>query len=108
MDVPQPYKTAAICNIIGGVLTILTAGAVFLSLIMVCIGVLWVIPMAVGAWQVWIGIQMNSGKRIPGAATTSIVGAVTAFMTFQIISTGLGIFAYLQLQDDAAKAYIEG
>lgn len=112
MDVPQTYKTAAACNIVGGALNLLVNGMWTISLIMSCMGVilapLSMIAMAIGAWQIMVGIKMNNGERVGNAEMVSIAGAVIGLFSFSWISLGTGAFAYLQLQDDESKLYLQG
>lgn len=112
MDAPQPYRTAAICNIVGGLFNILVNGMWILALISSCFGVVLIpVPLVlcgVGAWQAYVGMQMNGGQRVPNAAMVAMVGAITGFFSLSWLSLGLGIFAYLQVNDPDAKAFLEG
>ena len=108
MEIPSTYKTAAICQMISGVLTIMVSGGLFLSLIWICIGVLWLVPMAIGAWQIYVGWQMHNGERVANAQTVAIVNAITAFLSGSLISVALSGFAYMQLNEPEAKAFLEG
>ena len=112
MDAPQPYRTAAICNMIGGTFNIIVNGMWCIALISSCFGAILLplpmIVMAVGAWQLWIGFQMNSGQRVESAPMAAMVGAIVGFFSGSWLSTGLGIFAYLQANDPDAQAYLQG
>lgn len=112
MDVPQPYKNAAMCNIVGGLFNIAVNGLWALSLISSCVGIVVVplpaIVMAIGAWQAWVGLKMNNGERVENAAMVALVGAVVGFFSLSWLSTGLGVFSYLQAQDAESVAYLQG
>lgn len=112
MDAPQPYRTAAMCNIVAGIFNIIVNGFWAIALLSSCFGAIFIpIPMIVmglGAWQTWTGIRMNNGERIPNAPMVAMVGAISGFLTASLVSTGLGIFAYLQTNDPDAQAYLQG
>ncbi len=112
MDAPQPYRTAAICNLIAGGFNIVINAMWCLALLSSCVGVvllpLPLIAMGIGGWQAWVGLQMHNGARVPTASSAAIAGAVTGFFSGSWLSTGLGIFAYLQTQDPDAQAYLTG
>ncbi len=112
MDAPQPYRTAAMCNLIAGAFNIIVNGMWCLALISSCVGVialpLPMIAMAIGAWQMMVGFKMNSGERVQNASMVAMAGAATGFFSASWLSTGLGIFAYLQVEDADSKAYLAG
>lgn len=100
------------CNIVAGVFNVMVNGMWILALISSCFGVVLIpVPLvlaAVGGWQAYVGLQMNSGQRVPQAAAAAMAGAITGFFSLSWVSLALGIFAYLQVNDPDAKAFLEG
>ncbi len=107
MEVPAPYKTAGICNLISGALGVMFNLMWVLSLIWVCIGVFWLIPAAAHGYQAWIGWQMYNGEPSPAAKNAAIAGIVGGIFGFNIFSIGLSGFAFMQVGTDEVKGWLE-
>ena len=101
MDAPAPYKTAAICNLVSGGFNVFV-GLVYL---MMCYGIL-VIP--IGAWQIMVGMKMNSGEKDANAKNSLIAGIVGGLITFDIIAAGAAIFGFMQMGNEEVVGWLEG
>lgn len=107
MEVPAPYKTAGLINLICGSLTALVNLGWALSLIVVCVGLFWLIPAAAGAYQAWIGWQMFNGTPTPAAKNAAIAGIVGSLFGFNILSAAGSVFAFMQVGNDEVKGWLE-
>ena len=101
MDAPAPYKTAAICNLVSGVLNILVG----LSLFFFCYPV---ISIAIGGWQIMIGMKMNNGEKDDNAKNSLIAGAVGSLITFNILGLLVAGFGFMQMGQDEVVGWLEG
>jgi hypothetical protein len=61
---PNDYKNAGIFMTIAGVLNAFTAFVWFISLVWVCVGVMWLIPMFVAFAEIGVGVMVLTGKRV--------------------------------------------
>lgn len=107
MDAPQTYKTAGMLQLASGVWNILVSLGVIMGFIWVCIGVFWVVPLAMSVWQVMVGLKMNGGEPNPNAKTAAIVGAVAGLFSFNIISAILSGVAWMQLGNEEVAGWLE-
>lgn len=107
MDIPNDYKTAGILNLVGGGLTLLVSGLYFLSLIWVCVGVVYLVPMAMGAWQAYVGFNMNNGQPQGQAKTAAIVGIVSGVLTFNIIALIASVVAMMNVNKPEVAGWLE-
>jgi hypothetical protein len=107
VEVPDAYKTAGLVNLIGGALNAFFSLMSILSLIWVCVGVWWFVPLAASAYQAWIGWQMYNGEPQPAAKNASIAGIIGGLCSFNIISAAAGGFAYMQLGNDEVAGWLE-
>jgi hypothetical protein len=107
MEAPQPYKTAGLLNLVGGLFNITTGLVWTLSLLLVCVGVFWIVPMAMGAFQLFIGIGMQSGKLNGNAKLATIMGIVAGVLNFNPVTIILSVIAYMQLGDPEVAGFLE-
>ncbi len=107
MEAPKEYKDAGAMLMFGGALNIITAGIWVLSLIWVCIGIMWLVPMAVGAWQAFVGWKMYSGEVQGTSKIAAIAGMVSAFFNLNPIAFVCGLLGMLNVDKPDAKAFLE-
>ena len=108
MEAPQAYKNAGIANLVGGVLGIFYSGIWFLSTIWICVGIYFLLPMAMSAFTAYVGWQMYQGQVSPQAKTASMVGIATGFLSgMNLFTLGACGFAFMQLGDDQVAGWLE-
>lgn len=107
MEVPDAYKTAGLVNLIGGALNVMMSLVWVLSLIWVCIGIFWLVPLAASGYQAWIGWQMYNGEPQAAAKNASIAGIVGGLFCFNILSAACGAFAMMQVGNDEVAGWLE-
>ena len=107
MEVPAPYKTAGMVNLVCGAFSALTNLMWVLSLIWICIGVFWLLPAAAGGYQAWIGWQMYNGEPSPAAKNAAIAGMVGGLFGFNILTAAGSAFAFMQVGNDEVKGWLE-
>lgn len=107
MEVPNDYKMAGLLNLIGGALNIMTASVWVLSLIWVCVGVLWIVPVLMGAWQAYVGFTMNTGTPTGQGKIAAIVGLVAGLFNFNPLTILLAIVVIVQLGKPEVAGWLE-
>lgn len=107
MEVPAPYKTAGIVNLVCGAFTLITNLMWALSLLLFCVGVFWLIPAAAGGYQAWIGWQMYNGEPSPAAKNAAIAGIVGALFGINPLTALGSVFAFMQIGNDDVKGWLE-
>jgi hypothetical protein len=106
MQPPSDYKTAGVLMLVAGILNLLTAIGLILSLIMICVGVFWVIPLVFAIFEIITGIAALQGQPKANARTISILGMVAAVCCFQVIGLVLEIIAFVNLGKPEVREYI--
>ncbi len=104
MDAPNDYKNAGLMLIISGGFNALSSLLMVMMLIWFCIGVLWLIPLAMGVYQVVIGIAMQGGERKPECKNAAIMGIVAGAINLNPLPM---ILAFLAMSN-VAKPEIVG
>jgi uncharacterized membrane protein HdeD (DUF308 family) len=107
VEVPAPYKTAGLVNLICGGWTVMWNLAVAVSLLVACIGVFWLIPAAAGGYQAYIGWQMYNGEPTPAAKNAAIAGIVGGLFGFNPFTAAGSIYAFMQVGNDEVKGWLE-
>ena len=107
MEAPEAYKTAAMANLIGGGINILTSFLAVISLIWFCVGIWWFIPMAASGYQVYIAMSMNKGEANPAAKNAAIAGIIGGLLSFNWISVAASGYAFMQTNDEEVAGWIE-
>src|SRR5258708_4826617 len=105
MEAPQPYKTAGLLNLIGGLFNALTGFVFCASFIWVCVGPFWLIPMGMGMYQLFIGVGMQGGKANGNAKMASIIGIVAGVLNMNPVPLILSVVAYMQLGDPEVAGF---
>lgn len=103
---PQEYKLAGIFMLVSGIMNVLTSAALILTLIWICVGVIWVLPLAGGIFEIVIGAQIMSGKRTTNGKTASIIGLISAVLCFNIIGIVMEILALVWFGKPEVERYI--
>ena len=107
MEAPTEYKTAGTILLVGGILNILTAGVWILSFIWVCIGIMWIVPLAIGAWQAFVGYKAMNGEVQPSAKMAGIAGIVAGVFNLNPLAIAAGVVGMLNVDKPEAKAFLE-
>lgn len=108
MDAPQDYKNAGIMMLIGGVINVMMGGLLFILYIWICIGIFWLIPMAVGLAEIVVGVMMLQGNRVPNSMIVSILGIVGGLMNCNWIAVILEILAIVFTQKPEVQSWLRG
>jgi hypothetical protein len=77
--------------IVSGVLTVVASAGIFATFVWVCVGALWLVPMAVGIGEVFVGAAIMGGRPTPRVRTMSAMGILSALMCGNVIGAGLEI-----------------
>lgn len=108
MEMPQEYKTAGIVNLVSGVLNILTAGVWILTFIwFFCVGLIWIVPLGLGAYQAFIGFQQMNGTRTNQGKIAGICGAVAGLCNFNPLPAILGVGGFVMSGNQKVTAWLE-
>lgn len=106
MDAPKAYKDAGLMHLIAGILNFITAGVWVLAWIWLCVGVLWLVPMGLAAWQAYVGYEMQAGRRVGQAGNMGIIGLVTSFFNFNIFAIVLSVLALMKAKEPDVAGYL--
>jgi hypothetical protein len=106
MEAPKSYKDAGLMNLIAGILNIITAGVWTLSLIWLCVGIVWLIPLGVGAYQAYLGFQMQSGTPNAGAKNIGLIGLIAGVCNFNIFAIVLSVLAMQKAKEPEVAGYL--
>ncbi|MDP2305401.1 MAG: hypothetical protein Q8P18_05195 [Pseudomonadota bacterium] len=108
MQAPKSYTDAGALTILSGVMNVLVGGLLCLSLLMLCVGVFWVIPMGVGVFQIVVGISMQKGQRSSAAGYIGIVGLIAGVFNFNPLAIGAAVLAMLKVKEPEVAGYLSG
>lgn len=71
--------------IVSGASTVIMAGLLFLTFVWVCVGVLWLVPLAVGVAEIAVGYRIL-GRRPPRVARiVSVLGILAALSCMNVL-----------------------
>jgi hypothetical protein len=93
MQAPSDYKTSGLFMLISGALTILASLGWIGGLIWVCVGALWVLPLAAGVFEILTGLAVYQGQYKANAKTVSLIGIVAALLCGNVIGIVLEVLA---------------
>ena len=104
---PNTWSTASTLMLISGLLNAVTGMVWVLCTIWFCVGIIWFVPVGMGAWQAWIGYQMMS-KPDKNAKVAAIVGMTAGVFNLNPFPTILALVAFLNVGKPECVAYLEG
>lgn len=88
------YRVSGALMFLSGLLNAFTSFIWFITMIWVCVGVLWLIPMAIAALQVIGGLVMlATGRKIKLLAFIPLLGPIASICNFQFFAGGLDFLA---------------
>lgn len=108
MDAPKPYVDSGALTILSGAMNILIGGLLFLTLIWVCIGVFWLVPMAVGVFQIVVGLAMSKGRPHPAAKHIGLIGIIASGLNFNPLGLGAAVITMLNTKKPEVAGYLSG
>ncbi len=85
MERPNEYNWAAISLLVSGIFNIWFGAILGLSLLMLCCGVFWLIPMAIGVLEVVTAARMLAGQRVHSVVPVAGLGLAASVMNFNVI-----------------------
>ncbi len=101
---PVQYQVSGVLMLMSGLFNGFLAFIWFIGFIWLCIGIMWLIPMAVACGEVFLGILVLAGVRVPGVQVMSILGAVNSMLLFNMWGAVMeGIAAVLQFQPQVTE-----
>ncbi len=95
-----PFQVAGVCMILSGIITTCLALVFMVSFLLVCVGVLWLAPAAVGVLEVLYGVALFRGKPRARTKRVAILGLVGALCTANLFGLILEGFVLLALKTD--------
>jgi hypothetical protein len=89
MTDPQRSTVAGTLMIASGALTTLASAGLFFGLVWVCVGVFWLVPLAVGVSEIVVGAAIMGGIPTRRVRTVSVLGMLSALMCGNLIGLAL-------------------
>ncbi len=106
-DIPPWYSYGGRQLAISGAFNVLYSGMLFLTFVWVCVGVVFLIPTAIGAYQIWMGAQAMKGRPQRGVQWISIVGAVVGTLYCQPLSAVAAVIAWTNFSKPEVVGWLE-
>lgn len=103
---PQTYRLAGAAMVAAGSFNALFAAYVVLTLGVVCIGLAWVVPLAVALGEVLVGALVLSGLPLRFARPAAAVGIVNASLLFDPAGIALEAAALVLLSLDECRDWV--
>lgn len=107
MEVPSDYKLAGILNLVSGGLNVFAGLVWTASLMLVCVGFVWLIPVGIGGWQIMVGMKQNGGKADKNAKNVAIAGIIAGVLNMNILSIICSVVALLKTNTPEIAGWIE-
>ena len=107
MTPPGHYNTAGTLMLISGVINALLSLYLVLILIWVCVGVVFLIPLAGGLAEIITGLAVVRGQTRPAAPTLSIVGIISSALCCNPIGLVLEIVAQALFRTREVTLWLE-
>ncbi len=102
-DVPAQYRAAGALMVASGVMNLMVGAIWFLSLVWMCVGVYWLVPMAFAIGEIVVGLLALWGIRMRFARAAAVMGAINGVLLFDVYAIAMqGVAFVLQLQPDVA------
>lgn len=85
-DRPQEYTTAGVLMLVSGITNVVFSMVWVLSCLMICVGVLWFIPMVVGVLEIITAVSMMNGKPRHNGQITAGIGLLAGIASLNVVS----------------------
>ena len=105
-EVPSQYRATGALMITSGALNLMVAAIWAISLIWVCCGVYWVVPMAFAVGEIVVGTLMAAGIRIRFGGIAAVVGAINGVLLFNVYAVTLQGVAFVLLLSQPVAEWI--
>lgn len=93
--------------IASGALNVFMSGALVLSLIWVCVGVLWIPGVLVGVAEIVVGWKLKNGEVHEKIKTVNTAGIVAAVCSLNLFAGIAAVLARVYLGDDEVQAHLK-
>lgn len=91
MTTTERSTTAGALMIVSGLLTVLASSALFLSFVWVCVGIVWLLPLAVGIGEIAVGAAIMGGQPNNRVRAVSVLGILSALACGNLIGVALEV-----------------
>ncbi len=106
-EIPREYQQAGQMQMAAGAINALTSAVWVMAFLVVCVGLLWVVPLLMSLGQAYLGYRMSKGDRIKNPMMVGALGLVAAFFNMNPIPGALTAFGWHLLTQPPAKAYLD-
>ena len=79
---PEEITGVGIMMLLSGGLNLLAGTLLFFTFVWFCVGIVFLIPMTVGLFEVLVGAALLSGVPVPNARLVCYLGAMAALLNF--------------------------
>lgn len=105
-DVPNEYKQAGQLHMAAGAINALTSLVWVVAFLIVCVGLLWVVPLLMSLGQAYLGYRMSQGDRIKNPMVVGGLGVAAALFNMNPIPGALSAFGWHLLGQPPCQAYL--
>ncbi len=103
---PHDYTTVGAFMLVSGLTNIGFGFVLFLTLVWLCVGVVYLPVMIVGVIEVVIGLGILQGQVRPTAMTVAILGMVAGVLSMNVIALIMESLSLAWLGKPEVKAYL--
>ena len=106
VEPPNAYRVSGALMIASGLINASVAAVWVLSLFVVCVGLLWIVPMAIGLGEAVVGLLLVLGVPIRFGRAAALIGLVNGALLLSPPSVALEVLAFVFLQQDGSQRYV--
>lgn len=106
--IAQRSTAAGAMMIASGLFTVIASGALFLSFVWVCVGIVWLVPLVVGIGEMMVGAAIMGGEPTPRVRLVSVLGILAALACGNLLGVGLEIGSLVFAANARRAGYLEG
>jgi hypothetical protein len=103
---PSPYRVAGALMIVSGLLNGGLAVVYVLSLAFVCVGLLWIVPLALAIGEALVGLLMVLGVPMRFGTVAAVAGIVNGALLFDAPAVAMQVLAMMFLNHDEARRFV--
>ena len=105
-ETPSTYRLSGLLMIGSGLMNAGLAAIWVLSLGLLCIGLLWIVPMAVAFGEVVVGLLLVLGVPVRFGPVAAVAGIVNGTLLFSPPAVVMQVLALVFLNHDESRRFV--